>query len=196
MLSASGSTRTSRRTRSSPRAPSRTGRRRRRAGRRSTRAGDVVAGDDAADALVRSRRRATPRARSPCRRGARSRRRRGAGRSRRPDGQLVARLAEPGQPHHVLPPSRPVRIAASASRCSSLPRSSTWTTKLPRRPRLVVVVPDRERDGQPAEVDPVGLALPDEPGEDAEADPVRRAAAGTSPTVRHGQIASQLHDSK
>ena len=44
--------------------------------------------------------------------------------------EQVARLRDPRQPEHASPPSSPVRIAASAVRCSSLPRSSTWTTKL------------------------------------------------------------------
>ena len=70
-----------------------------------------------------------------------------------------------------------MRIAASASRCSSLPRSSTWTTKRHGEPGSSSSYRIVNAAASPPRSTPVGVALADQPGEDAEADPVGRAAA-------------------
>jgi hypothetical protein len=66
----------------------------------------------------------------------------------------------------------------------------------PRRAQLVVVVHDRQRHFEAGHVDVADLPVLDEPCERAVADAVGRAAPGRPSVMRHGQIGSQLQDSK
>jgi hypothetical protein len=66
----------------------------------------------------------------------------------------------------------------------------------PRRGEFVVVVANDQHDLAAADVDLPNLPLLDEPGQRAEADAVVERPPGIPSVIRHGQIGSQLHDSK
>ena len=95
----------------------------------------------------------------------------------RANGELLARLAHPGQPQHVVAAELPGEDRRERLALLLATALVDVDDEAPRRAGLVVVVPDREGGCEPAEIDPVRMALADEPGEDAHADPVGRAAA-------------------
>src|SRR5262249_41126432 len=139
---------------------------------RVLRPGPLVTGDAAGDALTRLVRRRRDEANRVTHAKARSVELDRA----YPHIDQVARLADPGEPHdggaglaeEDLLERRPLRVVAALVEMED---------DAPRRARLVVVVTDDERRGEPREVDLAEVPVVDAPREGAQADAVRRPAA-------------------